>query len=67
MKFTIIALGSRGDVQPYIALGAGFKKSGHDVRVATHELFRDITEDNVLTQKSSYSSLICINHSKLIS
>ena len=33
--------GSRGDVQPYIALGLGLRAAGHDVRLATHAIFAD--------------------------
>ncbi|MEO8356692.1 MAG: glycosyltransferase [Chloroflexota bacterium] len=36
MRIAIIALGSRGDVQPYIALGNGLKDAGHVVRLVTH-------------------------------
>jgi len=32
LDISIISAGSRGDVQPYIALGVGLKKSGHKVR-----------------------------------
>jgi sterol 3beta-glucosyltransferase len=39
MRFAIIALGSRGDVQPHIALGAGLQDAGHDVCLVTHALF----------------------------
>ncbi len=39
MKITIIAVGSRGCVQPYVALGVGLKKAGHEVRLATHAIF----------------------------
>ncbi len=35
----MIAMGSRGDVQPYIALGKGLKVAGHTVRLITHENF----------------------------
>jgi UDP:flavonoid glycosyltransferase YjiC (YdhE family) len=41
MQITIVTAGSRGDVQPYVALGLGLRRAGHDVRVATHETFRD--------------------------
>lgn len=41
MRITIVTAGSRGDVQPYVALGLGLRRAGHDVRVATHETFRD--------------------------
>jgi sterol 3beta-glucosyltransferase len=39
MRIAIIAMGSRGDVQPYIALGTGLKAAGHAVRLVTHENF----------------------------
>ena len=39
MHIAIIALGSRGDVQPYIALGVGLNVAGHVVRLVTHENF----------------------------
>lgn len=42
MRITILAVGSRGDAQPYVALGAGLQAAGHDVRIATHEVFRDL-------------------------
>ncbi|KAK6460578.1 sterol 3-beta-glucosyltransferase [Scheffersomyces coipomensis] len=38
-KFTLLTIGSRGDVQPYIALGKGLKKEGHIVTIATHKEF----------------------------
>lgn len=41
MRIGILTLGSRGDVQPYIALGAGFKHAGYEVRVLTHGTFAD--------------------------
>ena len=38
MRIAIIALGSRGDVQPYIALGKSLKEAGHIVRlIATQD------------------------------
>ena len=42
MIITIIATGSRGDVQPYIALGKGLKAAGYTVRLATHEDFEQL-------------------------
>jgi sterol 3beta-glucosyltransferase len=39
MKIMIIAIGSRGDVQPLVALGLGLKSKGHDVAIATHAIF----------------------------
>ena len=39
MKITIIALGSRGDVQPYLTLGQALLSAGHAVRADTFEAF----------------------------
>jgi sterol 3beta-glucosyltransferase len=38
-KILILALGSRGDVQPYITLGLALHQAGHRVQVATFNLF----------------------------
>jgi sterol 3beta-glucosyltransferase len=35
MRVTIIAPGSRGDIQPYLGLGVGLTRAGHAVRVVT--------------------------------
>lgn len=40
MKIFLIALGTRGDVQPYIALGLGLEKAGHKVTICTTANFR---------------------------
>ncbi len=37
MRILMIATGSRGDVEPYIALGVGLRAAGYEVRVLTHE------------------------------
>jgi len=37
MKIALYALGSRGDIEPYIALGVGLARAGHDVRIVTHQ------------------------------
>lgn len=42
MRIMIMALGSRGDVQPYVALGKGLKAAGHHVRLATYENFESL-------------------------
>lgn len=41
MKITIVTSGSRGDVQPYVALGVGLQEAGYQVRIATHKPFAD--------------------------
>ena len=44
MRSAIIAIGSRGDVQPYIALGQGLIKAGHTVRFATQQNFEALVK-----------------------
>ncbi|KAH9441645.1 hypothetical protein Pst134EA_032728 [Puccinia striiformis f. sp. tritici] len=41
MKITCLTIGSRGDVQPYIALCQKLNELGHTCSIATHEKFRD--------------------------
>lgn len=35
----IQVVGSRGDVQPFVALGSELRRRGHRVRLATHDVF----------------------------
>ena len=48
MHITILALGSRGDVQPYAVLGSGLKAAGHQVRFITFESFRSLVAEQAL-------------------
>ncbi len=48
MRISILALGSRGDVQPFTALGKGLQNSGHRVRVVTFGNFRSMVEQQGL-------------------
>ncbi len=42
MRIVIFTIGSRGDVQPYVALAKGLRSAGHPVTVATHEEFEEL-------------------------
>jgi sterol 3beta-glucosyltransferase len=42
MRIVILTVGTRGDVQPYVALALGLQRAGHQVRLATHEIFREL-------------------------
>jgi sterol 3beta-glucosyltransferase len=44
LHFTFLTIGSRGDVQPYIALAKGLLAEGHRVRIATHGEFKSWIE-----------------------
>ncbi|THC91690.1 hypothetical protein EYZ11_008835 [Aspergillus tanneri] len=48
LNVVIHVVGSRGDVQPFIALGNALQKHGHRVRLATHLVFRDFVKENGL-------------------
>ncbi|MDX1412714.1 MAG: glycosyltransferase [Candidatus Promineifilaceae bacterium] len=48
MHCTILAIGSRGDVQPLIALGVGLKNAGYEVRIATHADFEAFVKQHDL-------------------
>jgi sterol 3beta-glucosyltransferase len=45
---TIVANGSRGDVQPFVALGLGLLRAGCDVRIAAPTPFRAFIEERGL-------------------
>jgi sterol 3beta-glucosyltransferase len=44
MRIVIATIGTRGDVQPYIALAQGLTRAGHMVVICTHTTFRDFVE-----------------------
>jgi len=48
VKVLIITLGSRGDVQPYVALGRGLKAAGHQVTLCTSVSFAKFVTQNGL-------------------
>lgn len=39
MHITLFTMGSRGDIEPYVALGSGLMAAGHRVRLATHQRY----------------------------
>jgi sterol 3beta-glucosyltransferase len=48
MRITILAVGTRGDVQPYIALGLGLQAAGHEVQLATLDIFQEFVKSRGL-------------------
>lgn len=48
-KITILALGSRGDVQPFVPLGQALQRAGHQMRVATFTAFAPLIQRAGLT------------------
>lgn len=45
MRVTILTYGSRGDVQPYLALAVGLQKSGHTVTLAAPHRFEQLAAE----------------------
>lgn len=45
MRIIILTVGSRGDVQPYVALGVGLQQSGYQVTLATDTSFEQFVRD----------------------
>ena len=48
LNIVVQVVGSRGDVQPFVALGCGLKRFGHRVRIATHATFKSFVLDSGL-------------------
>ena len=46
LAIVILIVGTRGDVQPFIALSKALLACGHRVRLATHETFRKFVREN---------------------
>ncbi|PVH76638.1 glycosyltransferase family 1 protein [Cadophora sp. DSE1049] len=48
LNIVIQIVGSRGDIQPFIALGSALRAAGHRVRIATHDVFKDFVSETGL-------------------
>lgn len=48
LNIVIQVVGSRGDIQPFVALGNELKRYGHRVRLATHNIFDQFVRDSGL-------------------
>ncbi|UJR35014.1 hypothetical protein I4U23_027790 [Adineta vaga] len=48
LSILMLVVGTRGDVQPYIAFGQKLRSVGHRVRLATHETFRKYVREHDL-------------------
>jgi hypothetical protein len=46
LNIVLQVVGSRGDVQPFIALGNELQRHGHRVRLATHSIFEGLVKES---------------------
>lgn len=69
LRFTCLTIGSRGDVQPYIALCKGLQADGHKVRIATHIEYKDWVEGvcAVCPPRFLWLNDLCCQHSTVLS
>jgi sterol 3beta-glucosyltransferase len=58
MKIILISIGTRGDMEPFLAIGEILKEKGHQVICAFPEQFRDLVEDSNLEFASLGSKYI---------
>lgn len=69
MKITMLTLGSRGDVQPYVALGQGLIKNGHEVTICTGESFKEFVEKsgiNFFKATADFMSILSTDEGKTL-
>lgn len=64
MRIAIFTLGSRGDVQPYVALGREAIKRGHSVTICTGESFKEFIEGNGIEFTKSDLDLMALLQTK---
>lgn len=60
MKVLILTYGSRGDVQPYVALGKGLNAGGHEVTLATSSRFQGFVRGHGLAYGHMSDALLSI-------
>ena len=65
MRITIIAFGSRGDVQPAVALGKALKVEGHSIRILAGRNFKSWIERHGLDPIASQIDIQSIMESEL--
>lgn len=52
MHIVLSTVGTRGDVQPYVALAKELKARGHNLTIATHADHRELVESNGLAHRA---------------
>jgi sterol 3beta-glucosyltransferase len=63
-KILIMTIGSRGDIQPFIALGKGLQAAGYEVALQTAEAYKPFVEENGLTYAYMNNDFMLLAESK---
>jgi len=63
MHYGLVAIGSRGDVQPLLALALGLRAINHQVIVVAHENFKDFVESYGISFKPLTGNIEEVLHS----
>ena len=64
MKVCMYTLGTRGDVQPYVALGRGLLRAGHEAVLCTGGSFRSLALENGLSFVPTSFDLMALSQTK---
>jgi sterol 3beta-glucosyltransferase len=64
MRIVILTAGTRGDTQPYVALGLGFRRAGYQVRVVAGENFESFITQYGLEFAPIHTNLAELLHSE---
>ncbi len=65
MRILITTIGSRGDVQPYVALGRGLRAAGHEVVICAASDYRAFIEEHGIAYAHMNSDLLRLMDSEL--
>ncbi len=64
MRILIMTMGSRGDVQPFIALGKGLQAVGHDIVFTTASTYQSFVEEHGLKYAPMTDELLRLTEDK---
>jgi sterol 3beta-glucosyltransferase len=64
MDLVLVTGGTRGDTQPFVALGVGLRAAGYGVTIATHEDFREMVTSHGLRFRTMSGSMRAICESE---
>ncbi len=67
MKYTLISVGSRGDIEPFLAIAVMLKENGHNAHCVMPKQFRVLAEESGLifhSMGSEFIDMLCSDAGK---